>query len=89
MPTSQVLSAQQAQVVANLSVITEGSTGEITNFILHPRIGPSQIMTLTLTIDSADIEIEVIYHDQAFEEQDLFGGKKSKGSRQAEPALGV
>jgi hypothetical protein len=88
MASSQVLSAQQSQVVGNLTITTAGAAGAINKFILHPRIGPSQIMTLSMTTvgptDTVNFELEIIYHDEAFEGQDMFGGKKGKGPRQAE-----
>lgn len=89
MAASQILSAQQSQVVANLSVLTGGSVGTITSFVLHPRIGPAQLMTMRMVIDAIEAEIEIIYHDQAFEGRDLFGSKKGEGPRQGEPNEGI
>lgn len=40
-------------------------------------------MTMTLNLDGTEAEIEIIYHDQAFEGQDLFGARKKQGEEKS------
>lgn len=83
MPSTQILSAQSAQVIANLTAITAGHTTDILGVILVPRLGAAQPIRVRALIDAIEIELEVILYDQVFDDYGAFGemvkGKKTKG----------
>lgn len=75
----------QSQVIASLDIIAGAISAVITNVQLKPRVGPTQVLVFNMLIDGiADLELSVSMTDQAFEDVDLFGGKKGKGAGEGE-----
>ena len=92
MASNAVLSAQQSQVSAALTIREAsealGWTGLITNVVLLPRLGQAQLVRISVQLTnlgeavSVDGDIEMLLNDKAFEEFDLFGQRKGLSDRQ-------
>lgn len=84
MASSAILSAQQSQVTASMTVREESTNwgGVITNIQLLPRLGQAQLVRvdikLTNSSDASTVSatVDVLLKDKAFEEFGLFGENK-------------
>ena len=81
MASTQVLSAQSAQVIANLTSITTGHTTTILGITLVPRLGAAQPIRVRGLIDAIEVEFEVIFYDQALDDYGMYGENKPRGQR--------
>lgn len=85
MPAHVLTTSPQTQVTASLDVLTPGFTAAVTNLVLKNRIGPAQPIMITLNIDgTVDVELNIVVFDDAFDDVDMFGGPKGRGSGEAE-----
>lgn len=87
MASSQVLSAQSSQVIANITVITAGHTAALQNVSLLPRLGQAQVIRVKFLVDATtQMEAEIILYDAAFEDYGLHGELKKKGGKEKQDA---
>lgn len=85
MSSTGLLTTQRSTVNAVVTVTTAGRIVTIREFEMVPRAGPGQMVSMDLNADGAcDFKLDITFYDPGFEDQDLYGGPKSKGSPEGE-----
>jgi hypothetical protein len=82
MPANAIVNSQQSQVVASAAQ-TGGTAVAINGVSLVPRLGQSQIIRISLLVDTTTtVLVDLTFFDAAFEEFGEFGERKKKGDAQ-------
>jgi hypothetical protein len=80
--STSIIKTQTSQLTANLTPITAGKTASVTAITLPMRLGKAQTVRVRMTVDTTDAELEIIFYDQVFETEGLFGERKQGSPQQ-------
>lgn len=85
MSSLSLLSTSSSQVTVNATVTGAGNTVSVTNLRMEAQPGASRLVTVNLNVtpsggSAIPTEIQFLFYDPAFEENDIHGAPKGQGA---------
>lgn len=86
MSTLSLLNTSSSQVTANATVSGIGNTVVITNTRIEIQPGANRLVTVNLNVTPSGggaaipTELQLLFYDPAFEENDIYGAAKGQGA---------